>query len=178
MKSWKEELVRGISQLFWTSLVKMSCWIAIAHSNTTAFQHLGFGHLSISSWIINTTPNKAHSIYTATYTDREMSDSSCHSLALPTLMRYHQHVNSFRDAALKRKNTMQINRGNYSMFHHQHWCITMLDNHDHNADERHYNGIWSIVYCECCTCSTMNWVFKRQITPRKVIHWKLIQVQN
>ncbi len=57
--SEKEELVRGISQLFWTSLVKMSCWIAIAHSNTTAFQHLGFGNLSISLWIINTTPNKA-----------------------------------------------------------------------------------------------------------------------
>lgn len=40
VKSWKEELVRGIFQLFWTSLVKMSGWIAIAHSNTQHFSIL------------------------------------------------------------------------------------------------------------------------------------------
>lgn len=107
-----------------------------------------------------------------------MSDRSCHSLALPTLMRYHHHVNSFRDVALKSKNTMQINTGNYSMFHHRHWCMTMSDNHDHNADERLHNGAQTMVYCECYTNSTMKYVIKRQITLRKVIHWKLIQVQN
>lgn len=33
VKSWEEDLVRGIFQLFWTILVKICCWIAVAHSN-------------------------------------------------------------------------------------------------------------------------------------------------
>lgn len=116
----------------------MSCCIAFAHSNTAFFT----AYFCILALVISTSACELLTHFPInhiqSHIQRKMSDSSCHSLALPTLMRYQHHVNSFRDAALKKKNTMQINTGNYSMFHHRHRCMTMSDNH--NTDECFHNG--------------------------------------